>query len=718
VDWGALVRLIGKQSPAILLVALALAGALVGWASDFDGTFPALGGPNAPLYDATLYLSSRWRRDASPTPVVFVAVDEKSLTRPDLVKVPRALMQPFWAKVIDGLLANGARRVAFDLVLAYAGSDFQAGGFQLSGYDDTLIDAVRKGHDKIILGRFPTLPVASAFESALGRSRVGSLNLQAESDGRVRSTITVARQPDGRISLGFAALASGWGVREATGSPRILIAPTQPLGDTLTMSLGDLLDCLATADGEKELQHFVSDRVAVVGVAILGEDEHLGPVGLTAATSSNTSTAKCAPYHWADRRWDAEPIPGALLQIAAIQSASRPVQLAPPFWRAVAGAVIALFFGWIALRDDIALTSGEAKAPLIRSMALQLVRLLMIGIAGPVAVGLLMAVALFNLADLWLPTGYPLVTAGIACVSIIGLRWGVYRATLQRLYRSFGRYMPPQRLAELAHLGFEDNGKGRERTVTILLTDIVGFTAFSNDAGRTATQVVEVANRYFTIIQEIIDRYGGCSDKFLGDAVLAFWNGFAEDREHASKGVLAGRDILRAIDSASPIGGERLTARVVVCSGQVFIGDLGADRRRNFTIIGPAVNEVFRLEKLPDRYGMHLLLAQSTASFVAETPSDPAVTDGFSVERLDDVALKGFTGLRSVYGLVPIGDPGLASFRSGRQALDRRDTEEAARQLASVRTGVLVRAARVLIDSMGADTSPRGSHHAAPSDTA
>jgi CHASE2 domain-containing sensor protein len=151
-----------------------------------------------------------------------------------------------WAPLIDGLLAARARRIAFDVVFAYAGADFEVGSFILPDYDRSLIDSLGRARDRIVLGRFPSIPPAPPFLGAVGASRVGVLDLQLESDGRVRSTAPLIRLADGRIALGFAALAAGLSVRQASAAQRILIAPYAPMTDTPTYSLGTLLDCLSS----------------------------------------------------------------------------------------------------------------------------------------------------------------------------------------------------------------------------------------------------------------------------------------------------------------------------------------------------------------------------------------------------------------------------------------------------------------------------------------
>jgi adenylate cyclase len=87
-------------------------------------------------------------------------------------------------------------------------------------------------------------------------------------------------------------------------------------------------------------------------------------------------------------------------------------------------------------------------------------------------------------------------------------------------------------------------------------------------------------------MQGIIDHHGGCSDKFLGDAVLAFWNGLSDEPDHALKALTAASEIISAIGHTKESEDNLLAARAIVCSGKVYVGDLGAKQRSNFTIIG------------------------------------------------------------------------------------------------------------------------------------
>jgi adenylate cyclase len=327
----------------------------------------------------------------------------------------------------------------------------------------------------------------------------------------------------------------------------------------------------------------------------------------------------------------------------------------------------------------------------------QLARSVAFGLVGPALVGCLLSASAFVLADLWLPMGYPVLATILAFGTILGFRSVRHRAFFRRLYRTVGRYLPPERLVTLARSSFSDPLEGQEREVSILLADLAGFTSFSNRPDLTASEIVRVANRYFTLMQAAIDRHDGCSDKFLGDAVLAFWNGLSDEPEHAIKALQTAQDIIEAVSAAEESDNSRLAARAVVCSGRVYVGDIGAKQRSNFTIIGPAVNETFRIEKVADVYGLPLLLAASTAEMIMGSTSGAASVLGSNVLlRIDDLELKGFAGARSVYALVPRDDPGLGAFEAGRKALDRHMVGEGLAHLAAVERGMLRQAAKVV----------------------
>ena len=507
----------------------------------------------------------------------------------------------------------------------------------------------------------------------------------------MRSTAPLVRLADGRIALGFAALAAGLSVRQASAAQRILIAPYAPMTDTPTYGLATLLGCLSSEEGREQVRQYIEGRVVVVGTAVLGEDEHRGPTRFLGGGRLAPAADRCAPHIGLFKRPDIDNAPGALMQIAAIQSAAseRPVSLAPKWLRLIAGAGLTLLFALMAFRDESALALGERDVSPASVLFVQLARSVAFGLVGPILFGCLISVVAFIFADIWLPMGYPIVVTISAFAAIVGIR----------------------SVLTLARSGFADPLDGHERDVSILLVDLAGFTSFSNRPDLSASDIVRMANRYFTLMQGIIDRHGGCSDKFLGDAVLAFWNGLSDEPDHALKALAAASEIISAIGHAKVSEDNVLAARAIVCSGKVYVGDLGAKQRSNFTIIGPAVNETFRLEKVPDIYGLSLLVAGSATEMIQASKSSMqsiGLLENNVLVRIDDVELKGFDGLRPIYTLVPTDDPGLAQFQAARDALDRKMYGEALAHLKAVDSGMLQLAARTLLHQV--DPAPMRAH--------
>jgi hypothetical protein len=206
--------------------------------------------------------------------------------------------------------------------------------------------------------------------------------------------------------LGFAALAAGLSVRQASAAQRILIAPYAPMTDTPTYGLATLLGCLSSEEGREQVRQYIEGRVVVVGTAVLGEDEHRGPTRFLGGGRLAPAADRCAPHIGLFKRPDIDNAPGALMQIAAIQSAAseRPVSLAPKWLRLIAGAGLTLLFALMAFRDESALALGERDVSPASVLFVQLARSVAFGLVGPILFGCLISVVAFIFADIWLPT--------------------------------------------------------------------------------------------------------------------------------------------------------------------------------------------------------------------------------------------------------------------------------------------------------------------------
>ncbi|MEO8037696.1 MAG: adenylate/guanylate cyclase domain-containing protein [Betaproteobacteria bacterium] len=162
--------------------------------------------------------------------------------------------------------------------------------------------------------------------------------------------------------------------------------------------------------------------------------------------------------------------------------------------------------------------------------------------------------------------------------------------------REFSRFVNPHVVQEIiAKGGLSRAGESRE--VTILFSDIRGFTTLSES--RSPQQVVDLLNRYFSKQVDVIFRYGGTLDKFIGDAIMACWGAPIDDRDHAKHAVAAALDMADTLQAFKrDLGGADadFDVGIGIHSGPAVVGLIGSDARREYTAIGDTVNLASRIE--------------------------------------------------------------------------------------------------------------------------
>ena len=319
--------------------------------------------------------------------MVLVAIDDASLAGPELAPLPRALFQPVWARLIDGLLDAGARRVAFDVVFAYAGADFKVGQFSCPATTRPWSTRSRGGETGSSSRDFPPFP-GWRLPAAVGAARVGVLDLQLEPDGRVRSTAPLLRLPDGRVALGFAALGAGWSVRQAASTERILITPSAPLTDVPTYSLATLLACLSSETGAAEVRKAVEGRTSSC-TTVPGEDEHRGR-GDFPGVRRHAADGPLRPTQGLSKRPKSDNAPGrsSKSRRSSQRRASGPCRSRRPGCVSAPVLVLALIFALMAFRDESALALGERDVSPASVILVQLARAIAFGPVGPLTLRL------------------------------------------------------------------------------------------------------------------------------------------------------------------------------------------------------------------------------------------------------------------------------------------------------------------------------------------
>ncbi len=261
-----------------------------------------------------------------------------------------------------------------------------------------------------------------------------------------------------------------------------------------------------------------------------------------------------------------------------------------------------------------------------------------------VALGLLFGAALLLLFSLhtWLPLLVP--ATGLVTLGLVhgGAAYLNEERERRRLRRTFERYVAPSVVAEILADPAAAEGmlRGRLLPVTILFSDLKGFTQLTNRRSRSGEIELHVRqlNQYLAAMVEVITAHGGTIDKFIGDAVMAVFGsplsrGVAAEAEAAVRCALAMRQTLQRLNRQwAEEGSCGLDSGIGLASGEVLVGQIGSPRRMEFTVIGDKVNLASRMEGLTRQLASPLLFDAATADLVGA---------GLPVRSLGRSAIKG-----------------------------------------------------------------------------
>ena len=211
---------------------------------------------------------------------------------------------------------------------------------------------------------------------------------------------------------------------------------------------------------------------------------------------------------------------------------------------------------------------------------------------------------------------------------------------------AFRKYIPADLVKTLLSEGVEPRPGGSIRTVTILFADIAGFTGLSERLG---DQIIPLLSGYLDLMSREVSGHGGTIDKFIGDAVMAFWGAPAANADHAvdaCRAALACQQALRQ-SGLSDDAGRPLKVRIGINSGAVLVGNIGSEFRLNYTVIGDAVNVASRLEGANKEYGTDIIIGEETRRLAG---------DRIEVRELDRLTVYGREGGLAIYELLGIAE--------------------------------------------------------------
>lgn len=269
------------------------------------------------------------------------------------------------------------------------------------------------------------------------------------------------------------------------------------------------------------------------------------------------------------------------------------------------------------------------------------------------------------------PLGYTLILMMVLylCLQVAGYFTEARRTA--KLTSQFGRYIPPEVVQQLSKTDSEVQMSGESRELTIFFSDLRGFTSISE--GLTPQQITRLMNIYLTEMTSVIHQYRGTIDKYIGDAIMAFWGAPLAETNHADLGLEAAlvmqQRIAKVNEQLLNEGLPTVSVGMGLNTGVANVGNMGSSFRTTYTAMGDAVNIASRLEGLTKYYGCSIVVSE----YVVEQ------TKGQAFRSLDLVRVKGKqeaieifepfgaeTALSTVQrDLLQLNDSALADYRAG-----------------------------------------------------
>lgn len=659
--------------PALIGLALGVAGAAV--AAVISTTQFAQSVENK-SYDWRV----RWTaQPVSPSsPVVIVEINESSVRalEPAVGRWPWPRL--VHASAIDYLKRSGAKVIVYDvLFLEHEGrSSTVINGQPVSGEasDDALVTAVRTAGNVVLLADAiyegtTARPTADDAENAMGLSR----NVYQPGAGfQVRPNVTV---PFRELAEAAAAIGHNYLVKdERSDAARRILPFIEHRGlavPSLGMAAALVFRQVPKADVRAEGS---SMRVGDVRMPILHE-----PVVQSGQPSTQALFRLHAPVSAADGSRSTYPTYSffdVVLSEDNVQSGRPPVIPASAFEGKVVfiGTTAAGLFDRYAtpfdggaagvefhatVADNVITSTFMRRAPWVVDIAVTVLAGLSAGVAATTlplwlaiggSVGLLLALGAGLTwavgTGVWLGAVMPAAAVGLAVFGGVSWRYLVEDRAKRHVRALFGRYVSNDVIEQLMDDPALVSLGGQRREMTVLFSDIRGFTAASERA--TPEDVVAQLNEYFGAMVEVLFRHQGTLDKFVGDMVMGLFGAPLPDARHADHAVETAVEMIEVLERMNvgwkAQGKPVLNIGIGINSGEMIAGNIGSEAIMSYTVIGDAVNLGSRLESLNKDYGTRILISEETRS---------RLTIDVRTRPIGAVTVKGRAEAVSVFEVMP-----------------------------------------------------------------
>jgi adenylate cyclase len=595
--WG---EIAGRRRRLSFLLGLALAA--LAWAAQAAGAFAPL---DRKLLD--FYFVLRGEREVLG-PIGIVAIDYESLQRIEhRWPWPRSLH----AQLIRKLAAAGARVVAFDILFLDpdpANDPELANAVEVAGnvvWASTFVSADQQQFQvSQHLSPTPALQVPSAT--------FGYVGLPFDPDGYVRRIIPF-RRFGSQLFKSFAVAVAERYRNEPMGNGRVGLVPMERDGSVRINFSGPpatfpIIPYIRILEGKFPLDA-VKDKIILVGATTEAADSFFTPFYSRLLPETSRT------------------MPGVEIHANAVNMFLQGHSLRRAGWPWI--FVLFLILGLTA-----GLLVDQRRPWLTISM-----------LAAVLAAYLMLGYVIFSSFDLWLETAGPVASAPLV--------WGAlafYGFIVERKEKNFVRstlelYVSPAVVQEVISRGIDLAPGGKRQTLTILFSDVRGFTGLSERLS--PETMVEILNQHFTASSAIILDSGGTLDKFIGDAIMAFWGAPAPREDHALAAVRAAIEMQAAARELNKIlqaqCGEQFRIGIGINTGEAVVGHIGSPRRMGYTAIGDPANLASRIEGLTKEYKCEILITQSTYDLVR---------DKIEAESLGQVTVKGRKETTAIYRVI------------------------------------------------------------------
>jgi len=238
------------------------------------------------------------------------------------------------------------------------------------------------------------------------------------------------------------------------------------------------------------------------------------------------------------------------------------------------------------------------------------------------------------------------ITPIIMCIYTVMVtyinRYVIEEKNKRKVTNALGKYMSEDVMKNVLQNIDELGLGGKKATVSVLFSDIRGFTSLSE--ALTAQEVSKLLNEYFSQMEPIVSKYNGIINKFIGDAIMAVFGEPIQDKNHAKNAVMCGYEMLEKVaildEKWQAEGRAPIKIGIGINTGEVFIGNIGSEKRMEYTVIGDTVNLASRLESYNKIYNTQMLISSSTY----EASHDIAV-----VNKISDVDIRGKSHKMDIY---------------------------------------------------------------------